>query len=348
MRSPHARSRLQSLSPLSPVCSWLLWTVALFSLSAWSRSGVARAQLSFDFEVETSSDEQEALYRDLSSLVIFHERLDWISDEQSLQNMEGKLLEVICQLEQGQLKELQQSLQEQISTRGRVEERWREAERAAQRGEAEPPELSDYRQELRVERVLMALERGIAQRARCPFWLNPRGAYKGIHRDAGRFQLILESMGSLQVVRAPEGWSLKGSQIGGSTQGRLLIAHGLSLKTALAIGIELGGASTFPTNQQGERELKGLLTGGVPMMLRWWLGGLRFDTEASLLARFPEGGDELLGFRVSQGVGFSTLRVSGLLPHFMIWTGFESFYPEQQAQITIFRIGTRVGFSWGS
>ena len=84
------------------------------------------------------------------------------------------------------------------------------------------------------------------------------------------------------------------------------------------------------------------------MVLRWWLGGLRFDSELSFLVRFPAEAQSLKGFRVAQGVGFSTLRVSGLLPHFMLWTGYESFFPPSEARVSILRVGTRVGFSWGS
>ena len=76
--------------------------------------------------------------------------------------------------------------------------------------------------------------------------------------------------------------------------------------------------------------------------------GLRFDSELSFLVRFPAGAQTLKGFRVAQGVGFSTLRVSDLLPHFMLWTGYESFFPPGEERVSIFRIGTRVGFSWGS
>jgi len=335
-----SRTILQpALKTLISLCIWAL--CCLLSTSP------VKAQLGFDLGVETSDDpELEALYRDLSSLVIFHERLDWVSDEHSLGMMEGKLLEVICQVRPDKVSALSARLQEEVETRGKVETRWRAAQRNTAQGEP-PPALDDFRADLRLERVLMSLTRGVERRDRCPFWLTAKPGYRGIHRDAGRFQLVLESMSSLQVVRARDGWSLRGSQIGGSGQGRLLIARGLSLKTALAMGIELGGASTFPTNESGERELNGVLTGGVPTLLRWWLGGLRFDTELSFLARFPEGQDELLGFRVSQGVGVSTLRVSGLLPHFMLWTGYESFFPRGQERISIVRIGTRVGFSWG-
>lgn len=319
-----------------------LWLTSLFLVTP------VIAQLSFDPGISTEDPELEALYRDLSSLVIFHERLDWISDAHSLTMMEGKLLEVTCQVRPETLTTLSALLTQEVDERGSVELRWREAMRAAQGGEAEPPSLSAFHSDLRRERILMSVKRGLERLDDCPFWLSPRRDYKGIHRDAGRFQLVLESMSSLQVVRARGGWSLKGSQVGGSGQGRLLIARGLTLKAALASGIELGGASTFPTNEEGKRELNGVLTGGVPLVVRWWFGGLRLDSEVSFLARFPEGQEELLGFRVSQGVGVSTLRVSGLLPHFMLWTGFESFFPPGEERVSIFRIGTRVGFSWGS
>lgn len=307
------------------------------------------AQLSFDLGVSTGDDQElEALYRDLSSLVIFHERLDWISDEHSLTMMEGKLLEITCQVKPKHIKELSQLLHQEIDTRGEVKSRWQTALHKAKQGSGEPPDLDDYRNDLRTERILLALLRGHKLHERCPFWLTPKHKYLGIHRDAGRFQLVLESMSSLQIVRGQEGWIIKGSQIGGSGQGRLMLARGLSLKTAFALGIEIGGASTFPSNEEGKRELNGVLTGGIPMILRWWLGGLRFDTESSLLARFPEGQDTIFGFRVSQGVGISTLRVSGLLPHFMIWTGYERFFPSTEPQVSIIRLGTRVGFSWGA
>jgi hypothetical protein len=281
--------------------------------------------------------QEEALLLDLRAVIQYQARLDWASDPSALAAMRPRLVELACGVAPGSLERLKGRVAKEVAAVGRVEERWRAA---VARGER--PSLGDYSDDLERERVLMTFEVLEGARAECPFWRTPTADDLGVHRDAGRLQLVLETMGSAQLVLRGAGGS-----VGGAGQGRALAVWGASLGAGFGAGLEVGAASTFPKDERGQRSVKAMWAAGVPLLARWWVGNLRLDTELALVARLPDGAlsDALVGYRVAQGVGVSTLRVAGLLPHVMVWAGYESYYGADPAQVI--RVGTRVGVSWG-
>jgi len=288
-------------------------------------------------EAEEAEEAEESLLLDLTAVVSYQGRLDWASDQSALTAMAPRLIELACGAPRAALAALQARLAAEVARAGSVEGRWRAA---VARGEA--PDLDDYADDLERERVLSAARYAEGRLGECPFWRPPRAALHGVHRDAGRVQLVLETMGSAQLV-------LSGGDaaVGGAGQGRALGVWGATLGVGLGAGLEVGGASTFPKDERGQRSVKAMWSAGLPLIARWWVGNLRLDTEVALVGRFPDGDlrDALVGYRVAQGVGVSTLRVAGLLPHFMLWAGYESYSGSAPADVV--RVGTRVGVSWG-
>lgn len=297
--------------------------------------------ITFIFEVfkicQAAPNVEEFIYSDIDMIITYQERADWLSDDEMILNLAPRILEVTCQAPLKSLQNLKRRLSEEVEEAGRVEVKWR-----AQLKAGLHPTLKTFKEDLHRERELLSVQFGIDQRSRCPFWLTPKAHFMGVHRDAGRLQLMLETMGSAQVI-IKEGESM----IGGSGQGRILGVWGLSLNAGLGVGLELGGSSTFPKDEKGQRSVQAMWTTGVPILFRGWWNRLRLDTEVALLARIPDGqwSSPLWGVRVSQGVGVSTLRVVNLLPHFMVWVGYESYHGREIIQVV--RLGTRVGVSWG-
>ena len=281
--------------------------------------------------------QETGLLLDLMAVTQYQARLDWASDASALTAMRPRLIELACGVERASLERLGARLKAEVEEVGRTEDRWRAA---VARGER--PSLSDYSDDLERERALMALTYAQGALSECPFWESASPERLGVHRDAGRAQLVLETMGSAQLVLRGDSAS-----VGGSGQGRALVVWGASLNAGVGAGVEVGAASTFPKDARGQRSVKAMWAAGLPLLARWWVGNLRLDTELALVARLPDGalGDALVGYRVAQGVGVSTLRLAGFLPHVMLWVGDESYYGAEPAQVV--RVGTRVGVSWG-
>ena len=303
------------------------------NVSAHSSSGGPKIE-----SAETLSETQRYILADLKALITYQERIDWVTDETAIQSLKPRLLELGCRLESDDLQHVEAIISRRIQREGSVKQRWQTQRRSEERR----PELSDFSKALAQERVLLAIQSIQAYRSTCPFWIEAQPHFHGIHRDAHRLQLIFETMGSAQLLIDQSSWT-----VGGSGQGRLIGVWGFGFNAGIGVGVEIGGASTFPKNAQGERNVKAMWTTGLPILFRGWVDDIRLDTEVALLARVPDGdwGDPLMGYRVSQGVGFSTLRIFGFLPHFMIWTGYESYHGQQR--LNVVRIGTRVGVSWG-
>lgn len=273
-------------------------------------------------------------YLDLDVIVTSQERSDWVLDEQALQAMIPKVAEVLCQLSLRVKKGLESSLKEKVSL-GQAKRYWESL------STPEKKNLSSKFKDLRhEERILQAFNYAQKYEKNCPYWLLVKENFMGIHRDGGRLQLIAETMGGLQLQYARQTMD-----IGGAAQGRLLGVYGISTSLGIAIGIEAGGASTFPKDATGKRSVKAQWTTGIPFLIRGWIGNLRSDLEVSPIARFSDGSytDGQYGARFAVSFGVSPLRIFGILPHIMAWAGVEQFFDNDAT--SVLRAGTRIGFS---
>ena len=131
-----------------------------------------------------------------------------------------------------------------------------------------------------------------------------------------------------------------------------MISHGFNLSQGLAFGLEVGVDSLFPRDDQGQRGVEATWLMGMPVLFRGWSNNLRLDTELTPLIRLKDqsitqlSNQPLYGFRVSQAVGFSALRILGFLPHFLLWIGYESYWDQNTHHMQVIRLGTRFGINW--
>jgi hypothetical protein len=138
------------------------------------------------------------------------------------------------------------------------------------------------------------------------------------------------------------------ANFGGSAQGRIFAMFGIGAHWGIALGGEVGIASTFPKDDLGQRNVKAQWTVGLPIMIRGWVDNLRVDGEIAAVARFQDSLDDqntqgVYGVRVAAGIGLSTLRIFSVLPHLMVWGGSETYF--SSTLIQVFRFGTRIGIS---
>jgi hypothetical protein len=309
-----------------------LLIIGLMILNIMDRLAYADQQ-SIDLTELTLLDQMSvrSAYLDLDSIVTSQERSDWVIDKYALNEMMPKLAEVICQLTPKVSTGLLKLIKDENVKLGGSQEYWVKHNLGDQ---------SEFEEMRHKERVLLSLTHFQTHRSKCPFWLPPNQDFLGIHRDAGRLQLMAETMGGLQLQK-----NAKDLFLGGAAQGRLIAVYGFTPTWGLGLGFEAGGASTFPKDENGGRSVKPQWTGGVPILVRAWIDNMRMDTELTPVVRFSDDNFSKgqYGVRLALSFGVSPLRVFGVLPHLMAWVGGEQFFDTEST--FVLRAGTRIGFS---
>ena len=279
----------------------------------------------------------EMAFLDLDLIITAQERTDWILDQPAILSLLPRGAEVVCQLTPEAQDQLSHMISDRLHDAGSSQKLWRsDLSWGSKR-------YTEHARALHLERVSKLYQETLRIQRDCPYWLPPREDFLGVHRDVGRVQLIAETMGGGQIQLSDGDLNL-----GGAAQGRVLTIFGLDTQWGLALGIEGGIASTFPKDRAGQRNVKAQWTLGVPLMIRGWSDNLRIDGEIAAIARFSDdlGRRETqanYGVRFAAGVGLSTLRIFGVLPHLMVWGGSETYFSSTLVQV--FRLGTRIGVS---
>ncbi len=277
---------------------------------------------------------ERALYNDLRAMVETKQRIDWIVDRAEIEDSASRIMASACQVPEPHRRALRAWLGGRIALEGgSAEAVWKAKDR----------DLRAAREILTLERVRGMLDYADQRTKECPFWLPRRPDFEGVQADAGRFVLMAESMGSLQVVLTRD------TNLGGNGNGRLLPGYGVTDRLTIAGGMELGLASTFPQDDDGRRAVAAVVVGGVPVLARIADGTWRYDTEVAATFRAPEDSldDPRYGLRISQAAGIAALRIAGAMPYVMAWAGYE-WLPSAGGRdsFSVIRVGTRVGVNW--
>lgn len=279
---------------------------------------------------------ERGLYVDLRQVVASAERLDWVVDDLEVAALRPDIMRSVCLTPPAERRALQAWIAARVQALGGPS-----AVAYAQAGE-DAPELAKIQHLERVGLLLTAAEGSVQ---RCPYWLKAEPSFAGVHADADRWVLLAETMPSLQILLA-EGAD---TRIGGAGLGRILLGRGISHRLTLAAGFETGLASVISQEDGGELAITPAFAVGVPILLRFSDGPVRTDLGAAFTARSPEidFNEVRYGVRWSVGAGVATLRILGVQPYVMLWTGHEYQFagggdPGQHG----IRVGTRVGVNW--
>ncbi len=284
----------------------------------------------------TPVDPQErALYGDLRKIVSLAEGADWIVDRLEVDGALTGGMESICRAEPEARLGVLRFIDHAIADEGGPA-----ADRLARNG----GDLSEVREALRLERIGLVLRTGMARAGEdCPFWLPPNPEFRGVQSDEERLVLWLESIGGFGlVVRGDE------VELGGGGGGRVLLGLGFDNRVTAAFGLELGAIASFPESSGGARQLQATFGGALPFVLRLRDTLRVIDFEIAPTVRYVE--DEIRfppGVRVAIGAGISGTRTGGVMPHGLLWIGYEyrppldGGLPEHSV-----RLGTRVGIDW--
>ncbi|MBL8602737.1 MAG: hypothetical protein JNK72_12515 [Myxococcales bacterium] len=273
---------------------------------------------------------ERALYLDLRRVVETRQRTDWVSDRAEVEALTSQTLRSGCQVDAAARAALLSWLNREIETGGgSAEAVWR----------ANGQALSAARELLTLERVRALAANAERRRDECPFFLQPQGSFRGVHGDARRFVLLLESQGGGALVIRGDSVAL-----GAGGSGRVLPAVGINHRVTLALGAEVGAIGAFGTDE-AERSLRASISGAIPLVVRLQDATRIYDFELAATGRFFDGVSRIQpGVRASFGIGVSTLRVGAIMPLALLWVGYE-LQPAFDGLPTAhtLRIGTRVG-----
>jgi hypothetical protein len=273
-----------------------------------------------------------ALYLDLRRVVETRQRTEWVADRAEVEALASQTLRSACGATVQTRTSLEQWLDRELAARGgSAEAVWRrEGERLT----------GATREALTLERVRLLVQHAQAHGpAECPFWLRPSMRFAGVHGDARRFVLLLESAGGGAIVVQEGAVSL-----GGGGLARALPAWGINDRLTVAMGAEVGAIGSFSTSEDA-RALRASISGAVPVLVRLQDATRIYDFEVALTGRFFDGVSRVQpGVRVSAGLGLSTLRVGAIMPLALLWVGYEVQPALDDLPTThTFRLGTRVG-----
>ncbi len=278
----------------------------------------------------------EGVLFDLERIVILREQRGWAIDRFVYESLLPDALLSVCAAPGGARRDAAQALSARVKgLGGPVEAVWRARGR-------DLGEVSKLLRATRVRRLLLMAMK--AAKRDCPFWLTPKAAFSGRHRDVNRLALGAEG-GGLLTFRTANGRAVGG----GGGAGRIVVSQGFAQRWSLRGGVEVGGGAL------ADKELKVQSIGTeffatVPVTLRRVGVSWLFDFEAAAVALgVPWREAEVMRYGVRAGVlgGFSYLRLLDVLPWAGYAVNFEYVFgrkglPDQWS----IRAGFRLGFSW--
>lgn len=276
----------------------------------------------------------EALRFDLDKAVRLRQQRGWTIDRTEVEAMLPDALLTLCRVPRGARAEARAELERQLAEAGGA---------PAARYHAGERDLEVLAPALQLQRVLLLLDRAAATaEADCPFYLEPRPNFAGRQRDALGLTLHAEG-GGLFTIGQRQGRF----HVGGGGAGRLSVGTALDALWHLRVGAELGGAALVDRSLNAHAVQVDFLM-ALPVALRRTFGLGLADIEAAFVTLGMPGYSphQRFGGRAAVLVGFSTLRVRGLLP----WTGavlmVEGIAPAGgEPWLWSLRAGIRIGFS---
>ncbi len=246
-----------------------------------------------------------ALVRDTMRVVDTQDQLGWTVDELEVPEVLGDTMQSACRVRPEDRREALAWLDASLAERG--EDLGAEYVRSGRDLDAVETLWLLHR-----TRTVLRKAARWADDGKCPFYWEVDPDYSGLQGLAGQPVLVFEGGGRLFGQ-----WEDGRGGFGGGGASRLLFGLGLDDRRTLLAGVEIGGAGRLTSLDLGQRlEVPELVfIASAPVQLR--LHGLseHLDLEAGPLAYINQLREDVQwGGRVGVGVGFSRLRVRGVLP----------------------------------
>ncbi|MEP7049243.1 MAG: hypothetical protein ABJB12_02775 [Pseudomonadota bacterium] len=306
----------------------------MFSRTVLAAQGVFFATLCLGSVAHAADPEgARGLLADVNRIVAGEESEGWFTDRDALREIEPAVFESTCRATADAREEVLQTLRGRSAAKGDARALFSAAH------DMTPAAL----EALNVERQLKAFELALARAdTECPFWIQPKPAFKGRQSDRQRYTLSLETAGNVQLRR-----TLGHFAFGAGGWGRILPGYGINDTFTLLLGPELGGGAMVRPNTGASQFIINYFP-AIPVVLRVHHLTWHYDLEAAPVALFQADNTRLsYGFRVGGGVGFSALRRHNFLPWAGVAASYEHYFEGGGRAVAEFlRADLRVGFMW--
>lgn len=273
------------------------------------------------------------LYRDLQRLVTVEAASGWKIDRLEVDSLLPEALMSVCRVPPAQRFALMRWLDDRITAGGGP------VEDAFVRSGGD---LDAIAQLLETTRVQLTLRRALeVADDDCPFWIVPRGDFRGRQISDDRWQLSFGGGGKGIFVYQDDQADV---YFGGA--GRALIGRNLGDRWALYAGAEGGASASFPKDEDGGR---GALVLGldlvVPAVVRYRLVNTYLEAEAGYLVRVTEDDIDDLenGIHIGVSVGGRANRQRWFFPGAALGISYERTFPDgPDPRLQTIKIGFRV------
>jgi hypothetical protein len=182
-----------------------------------------------------------------------------------------------------------------------------------------------------------------AAETQCSPWHDASPSFRGVHSNAERFTLNLETGGVVLIQRA-------GSErdFGGGFAIRFTGGYGLDHHLSLFAGGELHVTTLFPAGSDTTTRFPIQYAISLPVVLRHRFLMWHHDVSAGPVALFTDNSSQAsYGFRVGALVGVSTLRIRHIMPWFGPGIELEYVFENDARPATAaVKGGARLGFDW--
>jgi len=277
----------------------------------------------------TEDPVQRALVRDVARVVDTRTQTGWLVDDLEVRAVLSDALDSACRVAPQSRSASLAWLDARIDDAGGDPARlWREADE-------DLGAVDDLLLLRRTRQVLREADTW-ARDGKCPFWLEPEPEFRGLQGFAGAWLLAAETGGRFYVQ-----WDAGKPGFGGGGGARLLFGRGLSDRTTLIGGLEVGGAGRFTDIRFGERvEVpEVVLVAAVPLAVRRHGLSDHFEVELGPMGYVNQlRGEVQLGGRVGVGYGVSRLTLRGLLPGVTFAVNYD-FVPAANGFASVHQIG---------
>lgn len=272
---------------------------------------------------------QRALIRDVARIVEAQDQVGWTLDELEVEKTLSDAMESACRVPASKRGDALEWLGKAVADAGGDP-----AEVYAENGK----DLSAVSHLLLLYRTQMVLRTAHqwANEDKCPFWIEEEELFRGIQGFDHRLVLAIETGG-----RAVGGWEGDEFGVGGGGGFRFLVGYGATDDITLLAGIHTGGWGRFTDLAFGRKvEIPELIAfTELPLVARFHQLSAHWEVEAGPLVYLNQlRGAPQVGGRLGVGVGFSRLRLKGIIPGVTFSLNYD-FIPESDNGPMVHQIG---------
>jgi hypothetical protein len=277
----------------------------------------------------------DSVYRDTVRVAKLRTEAGWSIDEKEAQDSIPAVMESVCRATPEARSEALAWLDQRIEALG---------------GDPRAVWLAEGKKLGKVEDLLLAtrtrtlLANALTLAPHCPFYLEPREDFRGVHTDNRQFVLYAEGGGRFVVSNLGSRLS-----VGGVTGARIFAGYGVNHDLTLLLGVEGSASAQFDRGDKTiiNNQPRVVTSFGLPIIVRNTGLATILDVEVAPTLVYTEVDDGFApGLRLGLGYGAATTRVRGFMPLFSGFLSVEASVRPDGTKLFLVSAGGRGGIDW--